>query len=152
MAGIFAAITELCEQEGWELTELEDGVAALIETGGDEDEQFTCFAYAREKQNQFIFHSVDVEEVEPAMRPAVAEFITRLNYGLSIGNFEMNFDAGDVRFKTSMDFDKRDAGVDDIATLAIANMTIMSKFHDLLNDVMAGKISPVDAMEIVGAM
>jgi hypothetical protein len=150
--GIFAAITQLCEQESWELTELEDGVCALIETGGDEDEKFTCFAYAREKQNQFIFHSVTVDNVEPEMRPVVAEFLTRLNYELSIGNFEMSFDDGDVRYKTSIDFDKRDANVDDIAVLAIANITIMSKFHDLLTDVMAGKIAPALAMEIVAAM
>jgi hypothetical protein len=36
---------------------------------------------------------------------AVAEFITRANYGLRIGNFELDFDDGEVRYKSSLDFE-----------------------------------------------
>ncbi len=39
------------------------------------------------------------------LRTAVAEFITRANYGLRIGNFEMDFDDGEIRYKSSIDFE-----------------------------------------------
>ena len=39
------------------------------------------------------------------MRLAVAEYITRANYGLRIGNFELDFDDGEVRYKSSLDFE-----------------------------------------------
>jgi hypothetical protein len=35
----------------------------------------------------------------------VAEFITRANYGLRIGNFELDFRDGEVRYKSSLDFE-----------------------------------------------
>jgi hypothetical protein len=40
----------------------------------------------------------------PERRDEVARFITYANWGLSIGNFEMDFDEGTVRFKSSIDF------------------------------------------------
>ena len=150
MSGIFAAITEVCRQEGWELTEIEEGVAALIETG--EDEGFACMGHAREKQNQFLCLSSAFEEAPPDRRSAVCEFITRLNYDLVIGDFEMNIETGEVRFKTSMDFDKAAASVDQIATLVYANTTIMAKFLPLLLEVMAADLSPVEAMARVQSM
>lgn len=33
-------------------------------------------------------------------RPAVAEFLTRANYGLALGNFELDLDDGEINFKT----------------------------------------------------
>jgi len=36
-------------------------------------------------------------------RGAVAEFINRANYGIIIGNFEMDFADGEIRYKTSID-------------------------------------------------
>lgn len=35
-------------------------------------------------------------------RPAVAELLTRINYGLILGNFELDLDDGEVRFKASI--------------------------------------------------
>jgi hypothetical protein len=37
-------------------------------------------------------------------RTAAAEFVTRANYGLPLGNFEMDFADGEVRFKNSVSF------------------------------------------------
>ncbi len=34
---------------------------------------------------------------------AVAEFITRANFGIVIGNFEIDFSDGEIRYKTSID-------------------------------------------------
>ena len=39
------------------------------------------------------------------MRVPMAEFLTRANYGLRIGNFEMDFEDGEVRYKSSVDFE-----------------------------------------------
>ena len=41
--------------------------------------------------------------VPPELRPAFAETIVRANYGLLLGNFEMDFADGEVRFKSSVD-------------------------------------------------
>jgi hypothetical protein len=41
--------------------------------------------------------------VPEAKRQAMAEFLTRAKYGLCMGNFEMDFGDGEVRYKASLD-------------------------------------------------
>ena len=53
------------------------------------DETVTCYHTAPIK--------VPVEQ-----RAAVSEFITRANYGLTKGNFEMDFSDGELRYKTTI--------------------------------------------------
>ncbi len=61
-----------------------------------------CYARAREDARHFIFLSVVEEKVPEALRPAMAEFLTRVNFGLNIGNFELDLEDGEVRYKTSL--------------------------------------------------
>ena len=53
------------------------------------DENVTCYHIAPVK--------APVEQ-----RAAVSEFITRANYGLTKGNFEMDFNDGELRYKTTI--------------------------------------------------
>ncbi len=56
-------------------------------------------------EGRFVFY-IDFKEKAPEdTRPSVAEFITRANYGVIIGNFELDYEDGTVRFKTSVDFE-----------------------------------------------
>lgn len=64
---------------------------------------WTCFAQAMQDDQQFIFYSVMPVKVAVGKRPFVAEYITRANYGLIVGNFEMEWNTGIVRYKTSID-------------------------------------------------
>jgi hypothetical protein len=47
------------------------------------------------------------------------EFITRANYGINIGDFEMDLDDGEIRFKISMDVE---AGV--LSNIMVRNMMV----------------------------
>jgi hypothetical protein len=65
--------------------------------------QWRCIAQAREEARQLVFYSVFDSFVPEDRRMIMADFITRANYGLLVGNFEMDFDDGEIRFKTSID-------------------------------------------------
>ena len=54
---------------------------------------------------QFVFYVLAPVKAPEALRPAVAEFITRANYGLRIGNFELDYLDGELRYKSSLDFE-----------------------------------------------
>ncbi len=54
---------------------------------------------------QFIFYVMCPVKAPEEKRLAVAEFIARANYGLRIGNFELDFSDGEVRYKSSLDFE-----------------------------------------------
>ena len=145
MKTIFSALKELCKQEGWDLTELVDGKEAMIEFKDVDNVVWSCFAYARENQKQFVFYSIRFDDVPISSIHAVNELITRINYGLAIGNFEMNLDKGTVRFKTSFDFDITEPTSDMLAPLIYANITIMGNFLPALDEVAEGKISAQEA-------
>src|SRR5262245_30076481 len=50
-------------------------------------------------EHRFVFYIDFKEKALPAARRDVAEFIARANYGIIIGNFEIDFEDGTVRFK-----------------------------------------------------
>ncbi len=67
--------------------------------------ELRCYAQIRVDLEQFLFYAVSTVKVPEEARPAVAEFITRANYGLRIGNFELDYSDGEVRYKSSLDFE-----------------------------------------------
>ena len=62
------------------------------------------FVDAREADSLLTVYSVAPFNVPKEKLAAMAEFQTRANYGLVIGNFEMDWDDGEIRFKTSLNF------------------------------------------------
>lgn len=67
--------------------------------------ELRCYAQIRADLEQFVFYAVSTVKVPEESRTAIAEFITRANYGLRIGNFEMDYSDGEVRYKSSVDFE-----------------------------------------------
>jgi hypothetical protein len=100
----FEAVGKFMEEDGWHPQVLDDNYVYRAFFVGNNGE-VTCFAQVRVDLEQFIFYVVMPVRAPAHMRLAVAEYITRANYGLRIGNFEMDFDDGEVRYKSSIDFE-----------------------------------------------
>lgn len=99
-----------------------------------------CVAQARENEThrQFLFYSV-LESLTPLdKRLAMAEFLTRANYGMVVGNFELDFSDGEVRYKSSIDVT---ANVEHLTeaqfrTVVFTNVLMMDKYFPGLMSVM----------------
>ncbi len=100
----YAALGAFLEADGWHPQAIDDNFVYRSMFVGNNGE-VTCFAQVRPDLEQFIFYVVMPVRVPEAMRPPMAEFLTRANYGLRIGNFEMDFGDGEVRYKSSVDFE-----------------------------------------------
>lgn len=100
----FEAVGRFMEEDGWHPQTLDDNHVHRAYFVGHNGE-VTCFAQVRVDLEQFIFYVVMPVRAPAQMRAAVAEYITRANYGLRIGNFELDFDDGEVRYKSSLDFE-----------------------------------------------
>ena len=59
----------------------------------------------RPAQSIVVFYVASPVRVPPERRLAVAEYLTRANYGLVMGNFEMDMNDGEVRFRVSLDYE-----------------------------------------------
>ena len=100
----FEAVGKFMEDDGWHPQVIDDNNVYRAYFVGHNGE-VTCFAQVRVDLEQFIFYVVMPVRAPANMRLAVAEYITRANYGLRIGNFEMDFEDGEVRYKSSLDFE-----------------------------------------------
>ncbi len=65
--------------------------------------KWTCYTRAREEQAQFVFYSICSVNAPENKRQSLAEFLTRANFGMIIGNFELDFASGEISYKTSVD-------------------------------------------------
>jgi len=70
-----------------------------------ENGRWPCYAQAHGDQDRYVFYSVIPVTAPEDRRIAVAELLTRANYGMLIGNFELDLDDGEIRYKTSIDME-----------------------------------------------
>ena len=81
-------------------------------------------------------------------RPAVAEFIARANYGMSLGCFEMDFRDGEVRFRLSASqADFEDDYTETMKLLMLFPCQVLQKYGEGLLGVMFGLKNPAKAIE-----
>ncbi len=109
-----------------------------------------AYAQARDEQGQFIFYSVLPQSVPEDQRPAMAELLTRLNYGLILGNFELDYDDGEVRYKTSIDVEGSELTPELIKPVVYANLGTMDQYWPALAAVAAGHAAPQAALALIG--
>ena len=69
---------------------------------------------------------------------AIAVFLTRANYGLAIGNFELDFDDRDVRHKTSVDVEGAALEQPLIDHLFLANVVTVDRYLRAMEAVVEG--------------
>jgi hypothetical protein len=67
--------------------------------------RWTLYVGVGEEAEQVIVLSELPARAPVDRRPAMAELLSRANYRLNIGNFEMDCDGGEIRFRTSIDVD-----------------------------------------------
>jgi len=65
--------------------------------------EWICIIRVFPDSQRLLVYSILPESVPLDRRPRIAELMVRINYGLVLGNFEMDWEDGEVRYKTSMD-------------------------------------------------
>jgi hypothetical protein len=93
-----------------------------------------------------VFYSVCPLAAPESKRTAIAEFIARANYGMLIGNFELDFTDGEIRYKTSIDVQGDFLSFELIKQLVYANVTMMDEYLPGIMSVIDSDVSPVDAI------
>jgi hypothetical protein len=142
---IFNALVEFFEEDEWDFQWME-GASVLSMGFSGKNGKWQCFAQAREAQQQFVFYSVLPINVPPEKRQKVAELITRINYGMVIGNFEMDFDDGEVRYKTSVDVEGAELTPPMIRQMVYANIIITDRYLSAVMRTIYSDITPLEAI------
>lgn len=97
----------------------------------------------------FISYGCIDMNVEEKQRREVAEYLTRANYGLPCGNFEMDMADGEVRYKVYVDCDHTTPSSQIIEHSLDIPIIMFQRYGDELLKVMFGMESAEEAIKIV---
>jgi len=78
---------------------------------------------------------------------AIAELLTRANYGIRIGNFEMAYSDGEIRDKSSFDFESQSLTPTLIRNSIYPAVHTMDYYLPGLMRVVFGGATPLEAIE-----
>jgi len=125
--------------------ELED-VSALRTGFQGTHSTYVGVAQADETYRMAFFYVAYPTLTPVESRPAVAEFITRANYGQKMGNFEMDYSDGQVRYKTTHNVADGPFTEEMIGDLVGFALFTVERYHLALSKVMFGALTPEEAI------
>jgi hypothetical protein len=145
---IYTTVIQFFTEDDWSFTKIQGEPLLQILFQG-EITQWTCYAKIKEEQQQFLFYTL-CPIIPPANhRPALAEFITRANYGMTIGNFELDYTDGEIRYKTSIDVENDRLTPALIQTLVYTNITMMDQYLPGIQAILDHKMTPAEAIQAI---
>lgn len=142
---IFNTLVEFFEEDEWDFQWM-SGLSVLSMSYSGRNGRWMCYAQAREMQQQFVFYSTLPVNAPEVQRARMAEFITRANYGMILGNFEMEYETGEIRYKTSLDVEGAELSMPLIRQVVYANLVITDHYLPGIMRVLYSDISPLEAL------
>ncbi|MDJ0679265.1 MAG: YbjN domain-containing protein [Xenococcaceae cyanobacterium MO_167.B52] len=145
ISDILTTLIEVFNADDLPFTRVEDDTALSLAFKG-ENGQWMCYARAKEVKEQFIFYSICPVNAPDERRRDMTEFLARANYGLPIGNFELDFRDGEIRYKTSIDVEGAELTPALVRSLVYTNVMTMDTYLPGIMAIIYGNISPEDAI------
>lgn len=142
----YKQLDEWLTKHVWRHSAIKDTHAFSIPFARSEEETIMCIFDVDVDAEQFTFYGILDVDLASEKLPEVAEYLTRANYGLRIGNFELDFSDGEVRYKSSLDFE-REMLVDNLIENTVAHaIDNIERYFDGLKDVAVGLKTPKEAI------
>ena len=151
MARIFDGMKAFFDADNWNTHQL-DGQLALQMGFDGEAGRWSCFAQAREEQEQLVFYSVAPVKAPEERRAQVTEFITRANFGMIIGSFELDLSDGEVRYKTAVDFEDLEVSIAQVRNMVYPNVLTMDRYLKGIISVSFGGAEALAAIQEIEAV
>ncbi|MBD2436570.1 YbjN domain-containing protein [Nostoc sp. FACHB-110] len=146
---LLAVVINFLQQHNWSFSQHATEPILKMSYQGENGE-WLCTAKTREEHRQFIFYSSLPVSVPENKRLAVTEFLTRANFGLIVGNFEMDLQDGELRYKTySIEAEGCNINPDLIGQLIFANLMIMDRYLPGIMSVIYANVAPELALKQV---
>jgi hypothetical protein len=142
---ILSVIVNFFTEDDWPFTKIQ-GEPVLQMAFQGKNGRWTCYAKARTEKPQFVFYSICPATVPESKRLVIAEFIARANYGTIIGNFELDFVSGEIRYKTSIDVEGSTLTFPQIKQLVYTNLMMMDEYLPGIISVIDGGVEARDAI------
>lgn len=145
MESLYTSVINFFVQDDWNYTEVEEGRAFKVAVDLD-NSNYNCYVIINEEKRNFKFYSISPVKVPENKYTEMAEFFTRANYGMNLGNFEMDFRDGEIRYKTSNYLADNELDFPIIKRMVYANLSTMDDYFPGMIKVIYAGASPEDAI------
>jgi len=99
------------------------------------------------RENNFSTLTTIPLSADENYRLAVAEYLTRVNFNMRNGNFEMNMEDGEIRFKTYFHAGEEKMDINGARLCVLLPFLMMDRYGDGLIEVLFGFKSPKEAFD-----
>jgi len=137
----YQQFADFFDKQKWEYHQFGERPVIHLYLSGD-NARWLGVAVAREEEDTVAFLSIFPSKAPPNRRAACAELITRLNYGLKYGSFQMDFEDGEIRFFSSLFAPADETTPEQIEKLVFFNLFSMDHSYDAIMKVIHGGMSP----------
>jgi hypothetical protein len=100
----------------------------------------------REDAQQLVFYAYAPDVTPDEHLGAMMELVTRANYGLIIGNFELDLVDGEVRFKVALDVEGLEDPTVVVKSHLAAALTTLDQYFPAIVAVQSGEKTAADAL------
>jgi hypothetical protein len=146
MAGILSRLIDFMEEEEWKYEILEGENVLRFHFKGSAG-RLLCYADVDEEKDWLIFYSYLPVNAPPEKMHEMAEFVTRANRGMRIGNFELDFEDGEIRYKTSIDIEGGELSNKMIDNLMRANLSTMNRYFSGMMELIYSDKGPKELVQ-----
>ncbi len=155
-ASLWAVVADFLEAEEWPYVKL----PATAETTATqttrlrlafkgENGQWFCYITLNPEQQTLCFYSNSPASAQSEQCPAIAEFIARANYGMILGNFELDYSDGEIRYKTSIDVEGDRLTAALLQNLVYTNVMTMDQYLPGILAILEQNATPAQAIQLV---
>ncbi|MGB0562717.1 MAG: hypothetical protein ACPGVO_13080 [Spirulinaceae cyanobacterium] len=121
-------------QENWMIHQTDEFSGFSVRVRGTHTE-WSCLAQVNEPHEQFIFYSYCPWLVLAENKLAIAELIASINLEILVGNFDLNYGSGEIRYKTSIDVEGSHLTTSMVKQLVSINIKMMDVYLPILKQV-----------------
>ena len=112
---------------------------------------YQLYVEAHEKDRRVRVLAICPTIIPVEKRSLVAEYLARANWGLMLGNLEMNCDTGEVRYRTSLDVEGGVLTPKMVRTQVEVNLVTMDKYAKGLLGILCAGQTPSEAIAEIHA-
>lgn len=145
---MFNKIIDYFKSQAWDYAPVGNETSAILGIKGENGE-FECLAEVNEENKKFIFFSIFSENIPLGKRLEMSELLTRLNFGKFLGNFEMDIDDGELRYKTSIYFGNLELTPEIVENMIMTNIATMDQSIGGFIQLIHGGKSAIEACQFI---
>ena len=127
----------------------EDGSQVISMNLSGNNSSFRTFIDVKVNQDRMLVFIESPVKVPENTRSLCAELLMRINYTLALGNFELDFRDGEVRYRMAVDVEGSSLSLQMIETNIMVSAATMDRYFPAMMAVVYGNRSPVEAFEDV---